>query len=148
MSKGTYSYSNRHRMHENRETPCVIHHARNMGKSLLTKAQRDAWNAMSEIDKLKRENEELKRTLSKSMYALQENEELKRELEECRESYQVLADDYLRLRGLMKRDSEILDYILSDDTNAEVYIQGMLCLALSRDEMEKVMREDPHHPAD
>lgn len=97
MSKGTYSHSNRHRMHE--------------------------------------KNTEA------------ENEELKRELEECRESYQVLADDYLRLRGLMKRDAEILDYILSDDTNAEVYIQGMLCLALSRDEMEKVIREDPHHPA-
>ena len=72
---------------------------------------------------------------------------LKQELFESRQSYQTLADDYMRLRRALKRDKEILDYILSDDTQAEVYIQKMQHLCLSRDEMEKIMRDDPEHPS-
>ena len=41
-----------------------------MNNELLTKTQREAWNSSHEISKLKKENAELKRTLSDIMYTL------------------------------------------------------------------------------
>ena len=71
MSKGTYSHSNRHRMHE----PQVTN--------------------FDEVANLKGIIEELKRTLSKSMYALQENERLEKENKKLRDKISLLKTDYL-----------------------------------------------------
>ena len=57
MSKGTYSHSNRHRMHEKRDEPFVITEARNMGRSFWKEMQ--AYRQT--VDELRKENEELKK---------------------------------------------------------------------------------------
>jgi len=82
MSKGTYSYSNRHRMHE----PQVTNY--------------------DEVANLKGIIEELKRTLSKSMYALQDNERLERENAELR------------------KDKSRLDWVQSSDLTLHSWEEG------------------------
>jgi len=57
MSKGTYSYSNRHRMHEKQDEPFVITEARNIGRSFWREMQ--AYRQT--VDELRKENEELKK---------------------------------------------------------------------------------------
>ena len=110
MSKGTYSHSNRHRMHEKRDEPFVITEARNIGRSFWKEMQ--AYRQT--INELQEENAELKRTLSKSMYALQENAELLKDKE--------------RLEWLMKELDEVL--------YGEVALE-------TREDIDKAMNQSP-----
>lgn len=57
MSKGTYSHSNRHRMHEEQDVPFVITEARRIGKGFWKEMQ--AYRQT--VDELQKENEELKK---------------------------------------------------------------------------------------
>ena len=72
MSKGTYSHSNRHRMHEEQDVPFVITEARNIGKGFWKEMQ--AYRKT--VDELQKENEELtkdKERLARLLARLYEN---------------------------------------------------------------------------
>jgi hypothetical protein len=68
------------------------------------------------------------------------------ELRHSRSDYQTLADDYIRMRAIQRRDTEIVEYMLSDDTTVSVYIKGEKYEALCREEIENVMEADPDYP--
>ena len=57
MSKGTYSHSNRHRMHGPQDVPFLITEASNIGKSFW----RERIASRKTVDELLKENEELKK---------------------------------------------------------------------------------------
>jgi uncharacterized sporulation protein YeaH/YhbH (DUF444 family) len=67
-------------MHEKQDEPFVITEARNIGRGFWREMQ--AYRQT--VEELQEENEELKRTLYKSMYALQDNERLEQENTELR----------------------------------------------------------------
>ena len=121
MSKGTYS--NRLRMHEQQGT----NH--------------------DEVANLKGIIEELKRTLSKSMYALQDNERLEKENKKLRGKISLLNTDYLALESEyfakldelecenaeLKKDKERLDWLLE--------YKGNYWLLNNRQDIDKAMEE-------
>ena len=121
MSKGTYS--NRLRMHEQQGT----NH--------------------DEVANLKGIIEELKRTLSKSMYALQDNERLEKENKKLRGKISWLNTDYLVLESEyfakldelecenaeLKKDKERLDWLLE--------YKGNYWLLNNRQDIDKAMEE-------
>ena len=121
MSKGTYS--NRLRMHEQQGT----NH--------------------DEVANLKGIIEELKRTLSKSMYALQDNERLEKENKKLRDKISLLNTDYLALESEyfakldelecenaeLKKDKERLDWLLE--------YKGNYWLLNNRQDIDKAMEE-------
>lgn len=121
MSKGTYS--NRLRMHEQQGT----NH--------------------DEVANLKGIIEELKRTLSKSMYALQDNERLEKENKKLRDTISLLNTDYLALESEyfakldelecenaeLKKDKERLDWLLE--------YKGNYWLLNNRQDIDKAMEE-------
>ena len=121
MSKGTYS--NRLRMHEQQGT----NH--------------------DEVANLKGIIEELKRTLSKSMYALQDNERLEKENKKLRGKISLLNTDYLVLESEyfakldelecenaeLKKDKERLDWLLE--------YKGNYWLLNNRQDIDKAMEE-------
>ena len=121
MSKGTYS--NRLRMHEQQGT----NH--------------------DEVANLKGIIEELKRTLSKSMYALQDNERLEKENKKLRGTISLLNTDYLALESEyfakldelecenaeLKKDKERLDWLLE--------YKGNYWLLNNRQDIDKAMEE-------
>jgi hypothetical protein len=72
MSKGTYSHSNRHRMHEPpRYVPFVIYEARNMGKGFWKEMQ----SYRQTVDELQQENEELTKDKERLDWLLKELDE-------------------------------------------------------------------------
>jgi len=122
MSKGTYSHSNRHRMHE------PTNHAMTPFEIETTRLKRDLIEAQTTIT-----------NLSYKLKAMRD------ELRHSRSDYQTLADDYIRMRAIQRRDTEIVEYMLSDDTTVSVYIKGEKYEALCREEIENVMEADPDY---
>ena len=68
-NKGTYSYSNRHRMHEKRTEHLVITESRNMGRSFWKEIQ--AYRQT--IDELQKENKELKKDKERLDWLIENN---------------------------------------------------------------------------
>lgn len=116
MSKGTYSYSSRHRMHEEPMTKDEIE---------IAGLKKDLIRATTTIT-----------NLSAFLKAK------KAELSRTRSEYQELVTDYLALRKLQKQETQMLDYILNDCTAVSVVIDGDKYIAMDREEIQQEMEKD------
>jgi hypothetical protein len=130
MSKGTYSHSNRHRMHELKQKGddfCCKNSNLKHWKNMWANQRDDIKLLGDEIVKLRRENEEIKKDEPQGtnhdevanlkgiikepcMYALQENEELEQGNAELMKDNAVLMKDNAELM----KDKERLDWLVDN----------------------------------